>query len=142
VSASPTTGYAPVNGVDVYWESRGQGGTPLIVVHGGYGLASMFGDLLDDLSVQRRVIAIELQGHGHTRDIDRPFSFEGFGDEIAGVVGSLGLSRVDLLGYSSGAKPACDARSSTPTGSAGSPLSRFPVGVPDGSPRYSPRSIR
>ncbi len=99
---SPTTGYAPVNGVDVYWESRGRGGTPLIVVHGGYGLASMFGDLLDTLAMHRRVIAIELQGHGHTRDIDRPFSFEGFGDEVAGVIGSLELAQADLLGYSLG----------------------------------------
>jgi pimeloyl-ACP methyl ester carboxylesterase len=100
--ASPTTGYAPANGVDVYWESRGRDGTPLIVVHGGYGLASMFGELLDTLASDRRVIAIELQGHGHTRDVERPFSFESFGDDVAGVIASLGLSQADLLGYSLG----------------------------------------
>ena len=38
----PATGYAQANGVDVYWESRGSGGTPLVLVHGGYGLASTF----------------------------------------------------------------------------------------------------
>lgn len=98
----PATGYAPVRGVQVYWESRGQGGTPLVVVHGGFGLASMFGGLLDQLAEQRQVIAIELQGHGHTRDIDRPFSYESFGDDIAGVIDHLGLGQADLLGYSLG----------------------------------------
>jgi pimeloyl-ACP methyl ester carboxylesterase len=99
---TPLSGYAPVNGMELYWESRGAGGCPLLVVHGGFGLASMFGELLDDLAVCRRVIAIELQGHGHTGDIDRAFSFEAFGDDIAGVVEHLGLGRVDLLGYSLG----------------------------------------
>src|SRR5262249_26118126 len=52
-----TQGYAPVNGVDMYWESRGEGGVPLVVAHGGYGLTSMFGGLLDELAAERRVIA-------------------------------------------------------------------------------------
>jgi len=103
VSESPTTGYAPVNGVRVYWESRGSGGVPLIVTHGGFGLASTFGSLLDRLARNRRVIAIELQGHGHTRDIDRPFSYEAFGDDIGALVAALELGRADLLGFSLGA---------------------------------------
>jgi pimeloyl-ACP methyl ester carboxylesterase len=97
-----TTGYAPVNGVDMYWESRGEGGVPLVVVHGGFGLTSMFGELLDELAGQRQVVAVELQGHGHTRDTGRPFSFEGFGDDIGGVIEHLGLEPADLLGYSLG----------------------------------------
>ena len=98
-----TTGYAPVNGIELYWESRGHGGTPLVVVHGGFGLASKFGDLLERLAAHGRVIAIELQGHGHTRDIDRAFSYEAFGDDIAGLIEQLGLGQADLLGYSLGA---------------------------------------
>ena len=97
-----TTGYAPVNGVDVYWESRGQGGPPLIAVHGGFGLTTMFGDLLDRWAERRQVVAVELQGHGHTADTDRPFRYRAFGDEVAGVIDHLGLGRVDLLGYSLG----------------------------------------
>jgi pimeloyl-ACP methyl ester carboxylesterase len=98
-----TTGYAPVNGVDVYWQSRGAGGAaPLVVVHGGFGVADMFGDLLDRLAEGRQVVAIELQGHGHTRDVDRPFSFEAFGDQISGVIDHLGFEQADLLGYSLG----------------------------------------
>jgi len=97
------TGYAPVNGVEMYWESRGEGGVPLIVTHGGFGAASTFGGLLDELAERRQVIAIELQGHGHTRDIDRPFSYEAFGDDIAALIEELELGRADLLGRSLGA---------------------------------------
>src|SRR6202041_2407923 len=97
-----STGYAPVNGVQMYWESRGEGGVPLIVTHGGYGLTSVFGDLLDELSGPRQVIAIELQGHGHTRDTDRAFRWESFGDDIAALIGHLELGQADLLGYSLG----------------------------------------
>lgn len=99
----PTVGYAPVNGVEMYWETRGAGGVPLIVVHGGFGLTTMFGGLLDALAEHRQVLAIELQGHGHTRDIDRAFSYEAFGDDIAGLIEQLELTRADLLGYSLGA---------------------------------------
>jgi pimeloyl-ACP methyl ester carboxylesterase len=96
------SGYAPASGVDVYWESRGSGETPLVVVHGGYGLTTMFGDVLDLLAEHRRVIAIELQGHGHTRDIARPFTWEDFGDQVAGVVEHAGSGQADLLGWSLG----------------------------------------
>lgn len=98
-----TTGYAPVNGMDLYWESYGHGGTPLIVAHGGFGLISMFSELVDALSAHRQVVAIELQGHGHTHDIDRPFSYEAFGDDIGLLIEHLELSSADLLGYSLGA---------------------------------------
>jgi pimeloyl-ACP methyl ester carboxylesterase len=97
-----TSGYAPVNGVEVYWESHGDGGTPLIVTHGGYGLTSLYADLVDQLAKERQVIAIELQAHGHTADAARPFGWEQFGEDIAGVVGHLGFGQVDLLGHSLG----------------------------------------
>jgi len=102
MSRPAAIGYVPVNGLDMYWESRGDGGVPLVVVHGGFGLASMFGDLLDQLAEKRQVIAVELQARGHTRDTGRPFSFEAFGDDIAGVIEHLRLGQADLLGYSLG----------------------------------------
>src|SRR3954468_1947909 len=98
-----TEGYAPVNGVEMYWRSIGQGGTPLVVVHGGVGVVDMLGDVLDRLAQGRRVVAVELQGHGHTRDIDRPFSCEAFGDDLAALVEQLDLGPADLMGYSLGA---------------------------------------
>lgn len=97
-----TTGYAPADGVDVWWERRGTGGTPLVLVHGGFGLTGMFADVVDDLAVDREVVAIELQGHGHTRDVDRPFDHDAFGRQIAGVVAHLELAPADLVGYSLG----------------------------------------
>ncbi|MGO9751837.1 MAG: alpha/beta fold hydrolase [Solirubrobacteraceae bacterium] len=97
------TGYAPVDGLDLYWESFGRGGTPLIVVHGGFGLISTNAEIIGALSECRQVVGIALQGHGHTRDIDRPFSYEAFGDDIALVIEHLGFERADLLGYSLGA---------------------------------------
>jgi len=73
-----------------------------VVVHGGFGLAGTLADLIARLVIGREVIALELQAHGHTRNIDRPFGYPVFGDDIAGVIGHLGIDRADLLGYSLG----------------------------------------
>jgi pimeloyl-ACP methyl ester carboxylesterase len=97
-----TSGYAPVNGLQLYWESRGAGGTPLVMVHGGFGLTTVFGEVLDLLAAGRQVISVELQGHGHTADADRPFAWHQLGDDIAALVRHLGLDQVDLLGNSLG----------------------------------------
>src|SRR3954471_18445757 len=91
-----TEGHAPVNGLEMYWRSVGEGGTPLVVVHGGFGVVDMLGDVLDRLAQGRRVVAVELQGHGHTRDIDRPFRCESFGDDLAALVEQLDLGPADL----------------------------------------------
>jgi pimeloyl-ACP methyl ester carboxylesterase len=96
------TGYAQANGVDIYWQSRGEGGTPLLLVHGGYGLASQFDELAGELAADRQVIAIELQGHGHTADVARSFTWDDFAQDIAAVIERLGLGPVDLLGQSLG----------------------------------------
>ena len=98
----PITGYAAANGVDIYWVSRGSGGTPLVLLHGGYGLASLFDEFAAELAADRQVIALELQGHGHTADVDRPFSWDDFGDDVAAVIAHLGQGPVDLLGVSLG----------------------------------------
>jgi len=103
MSEPSATGYASVDGAELYWERHGSGGTPLVVVPGGFGLVSMCGELIEALSRRRQVLGVELQGHGHVRDSDRPFSYEAFGDDIAGLIGHLGLPRADLLGYSLGA---------------------------------------
>lgn len=124
------------------WESYGRGGVPLIVAHGGFGLIGMFGELIDELAERRRVIAVELQGHGHTRDIDRPFSYEAFGDDLARAAEHLGLERVDLLGYSLGASCCLWAAISTPGSLGGWPLSPCRSAVTAGSPRFSPPLTR
>jgi pimeloyl-ACP methyl ester carboxylesterase len=99
---SVENGYVTVGGTEMYWESRGSGGTPLLLVHGGYGLTSGFDAVAEQWARGRRVIAVELDGHGHTRRSARPFRWETFGDDIAAVIAGLGLETVDLLGYSLG----------------------------------------
>lgn len=100
--AAQDTGLAPVNGLELYWESYGSGGTPLILLHGGYGTTAMFGDLAARLAQDRRVIAVDLQGHGRTADIDRSITYPALGDDIAALIEHLQLGRVDLMGYSLG----------------------------------------
>src|SRR4029079_19023531 len=84
--------YAPVNGLHLYYERYGSG-PPLVLLHGGFGvIGQMFGHLIPLLAAGRQVIAVELQGHGHTGDIDRPLSFEAMADDIAGLLAHLGLA--------------------------------------------------
>jgi len=96
------TGYAPVNGLKLYYEIHGAG-EPLILVHGAVGATAMFGEILPLLSNTRRVIAVDLQAHGRTADIDRPLSFEAMADDIAALIKHLGIEKADVMGYSLGA---------------------------------------
>jgi pimeloyl-ACP methyl ester carboxylesterase len=100
-SATPETGVASVNGVEMYYEIHGSG-EPLILIHGGLGGIVEFSQLLPALAESRQVIAVELQAHGHTADIDRPLSFEVMADDIAALIQHLGYERADVLGYSLG----------------------------------------
>jgi pimeloyl-ACP methyl ester carboxylesterase len=95
------SGYAPVNGLKLYYEIRGSG-QPLILLHGGVVGITMFGPNLDALAEKRQVIAVELQGHGHTTDIDRPLSFEAMADDVDALMKNLGIEQADVMGYSLG----------------------------------------
>ena len=93
--------YALVNGVRLYYEFHGQG-EPLVLLHGGLGAIEMFGPVLTALAEKRKVIAVDLQGHGRTADVDRPLSVELMADDIAALIRRLGLGRTDIAGYSLG----------------------------------------
>jgi pimeloyl-ACP methyl ester carboxylesterase len=93
--------YADVNGIRLYYETHGAG-RPLILLHGGLGSGEMFGPLLPALAAGHQVIAVDLQGHGRTADIDRPISPKLMGDDIAALITHLGLDKPDLFGYSLG----------------------------------------
>lgn len=93
--------YAKVNGLEMYYEVHGSG-RPLILLHGGLGSSGMFGENLRLLAKHRQVIAVDLQGHGRTADIDRPLSVELMADDIAALINHLKLGRVDVFGYSLG----------------------------------------
>jgi pimeloyl-ACP methyl ester carboxylesterase len=93
--------YAEVNGIKLYYEIHGTG-APLILLHGGLGAMSMFGPNLPALAEGRQVIAVDLQGHGRTADIDRPLSPQLMADDIAALIKHLKLERPDIMGYSLG----------------------------------------
>ncbi|PYT73257.1 MAG: alpha/beta hydrolase [Acidobacteria bacterium] len=96
------TGYAPVNGLKLYYEIHGNG-DPLVLLHGGLGSMEIFGELLPVLAKTRRVLAADLQAHGRAGDIDRPISYEALADDIAGLMKQLGIEKADVMGYSLGA---------------------------------------
>jgi pimeloyl-ACP methyl ester carboxylesterase len=97
----PQTGYAPVNGLQMYYEIHGEG-QPLVVLHGSFMTIELLGDLVPGLARSRQVIAVELQGHGHTADIGRPLSYEQLADDTAALLHHLGIGSADVYGYSLG----------------------------------------
>jgi pimeloyl-ACP methyl ester carboxylesterase len=104
----PEAGHAPVNGLHLYYEIHGTG-EPLILLHGGVGGVEMFGPNLHALSRSRKVIAVELQGHGRTADIERPLSYEAMADDVEALIKHLGLEQADVMGYSLGGGTALQA---------------------------------
>ena len=104
---SVQTGYAPVNGLKIYFEIHGvanPGQPPLVLLHGGGDtIGTSFGHLLPKLSRNRQIIAFEQQGYGHTADIvERPFSFEQSADDTAALLKYLQIEKADLFGFSNG----------------------------------------
>ncbi len=99
--SAPDSGYALVNGLRMYYEVRGSG-PPLVLLHGGLGAIEMYAPLLPALSANHRVIAVDLQAHGRTADIDRPLRMELMADDVAALIQQLGLDKADVMGYSLG----------------------------------------
>ncbi|MDQ5817391.1 MAG: alpha/beta hydrolase [Actinomycetota bacterium] len=99
--ADPQAGYAPVNGLEMYYEVHGTG-QPLVVLHGAYMTIGTMGEVVPGLAEARRVIAVELQGHGRTVDVDRPLTYEQMADDVAALIGHLGIEQADVFGYSMG----------------------------------------
>ena len=98
---NPAGNYAPVNGINLYYEIHGTG-KPLIMLHGGFGTFEMFAALSPALAEKYQVIGVDLYGHGRTALTDRPIRFEDMADDIAGLIDHLGLEKADLLGFSLG----------------------------------------
>lgn len=101
------SGYAPVGALKMYYEIHGSGKTPLVLIHGGGStIQTSFANILPLLSTNRKVIAVELQGHGHTPDLDRPESFEQDADDVAALLSYLKITKADFLGFSNGGNTA------------------------------------
>ncbi|WP_183576426.1 alpha/beta fold hydrolase [Mucilaginibacter sp. X5P1] len=100
-------GYAPVNGLNMYYEIHGNGDIPLVLVHGGGStIETTFGNLLPIFSTYNKVIAVELQAHGRTSDRDAPESFMQDADDIAGLLNYLKVDKANFLGFSNGGSTA------------------------------------
>lgn len=101
-TTSVQSGYAPVNGLQMYYEIHGTG-QPLVLLHGAFSaIGTSFGALLPGLAKTRQVIAVDWQGHGRTADIDRPLRVETLADDIAALLQHLGINQADIFGYSTG----------------------------------------
>lgn len=98
----PTTGYAPVNGLKMYYEVHGNG-EPVVLLHGAFmTITNNWTGWIGELAKTRKVIAVEMQGHGRTADIEREINQENLADDVAGLLDHLKIPRADLIGYSMG----------------------------------------
>jgi pimeloyl-ACP methyl ester carboxylesterase len=96
------SGYVPVNGIKVYYEVYGAG-RPIVLLHGAFYTIEMnWGQLIPELSKTRKVIAIEMQGHGHTPYSDRKLDFPTMASDVEGVMNYLKVDSADVAGYSMG----------------------------------------
>jgi pimeloyl-ACP methyl ester carboxylesterase len=101
MSGEPEGNYAEVNGLKMYYEIHGTG-SPLVVLHGAFLTIKAMGAFVPELADAHQVVAVELQGHGRTADIDRPISYEQMADDVAGLIRHLGIGLADVFGYSMG----------------------------------------
>src|ERR1700685_4487302 len=107
--------YAPVNGLQLYYEIRGSG-RPLVLLHGGLMTIDLnFGPLLGPLAAGRQVIALELQGHGHPPDPDRRMTIKALAGDVVALLDHLGIAEADLFGFSLGGLVACAVALGAPT---------------------------
>jgi len=100
------TGYAPVNGLNMYYEIHGEG-RPLVLLHGAFSaIGTSFENVLPGLAETRQVIGLEMQAHGRTADIDRPLSPVQMADDTVAALEHLGIEDADVFGYSMGSEVA------------------------------------
>ena len=98
----PSTDYAPVNGLKMYYEIHGNG-EPLVLLHGAFmAISGDWNDWINEFAKTRKVIAVDMQGHGRTADIKRDITYENLADDVAGLLDYLRIERADIMGYSLG----------------------------------------
>jgi pimeloyl-ACP methyl ester carboxylesterase len=108
-----STGAANVNGIQLHYEIYGQG-DPMVLIHGGLTTIGEMEVWVQSLATSRQVIAVEMQGHGHTPDTDRPLSFHALAQDIAALLDHLGIASADVVGHSFGGAVALRTAIQTP----------------------------
>jgi pimeloyl-ACP methyl ester carboxylesterase len=104
--AEDKSGTLPINGLDMYYEIHGEG-EPLVLLHGAYmSIDTNWAGLIPTLSRDHKVIAVELQDHGHTSDRDTPITYDGMADDVAALLDQLGVEKAAVFGYSMGGSAA------------------------------------
>lgn len=95
--------YADVNGLHMYYEVHGSG-SPLVLIHGAAStIQTTYGRILPELAKTHKVIAVELQAHGHSNNRDgRQISFEQDADDVAALLHLLHIDKADVMGFSNG----------------------------------------
>jgi pimeloyl-ACP methyl ester carboxylesterase len=102
MTTTATGHYAPVNGLQLYYEEHGSG-HPLVLLHGGLHTIDLsFRELIPLLAPSHRLIAVEMQGHGRTADVEREPSYPNFAADVIALLDHLGIERADVLGFSLG----------------------------------------
>src|SRR3954452_23274485 len=91
----PTTGYAPVHGLKMYYEIHGSG-EPVVLLHGAFmAISGDWNNWISELAKTRKVIAVEMQGHGRTADINRDITYENLSDDVAALLDFLKIEQAD-----------------------------------------------
>lgn len=99
----PLCGYAPVNGIQMYYKVYGDGNIPLVLIHGGGStMHTSFGAFIPLIKDYGKLIALDLQAHGRTTDRNAPESFEQDADDVAGLLSYLGIEKANIFGFSNG----------------------------------------
>lgn len=101
-TTAESTGYIDANGIDYYYEIRGEG-KPLLLLHGGLGNLDMFQPVLPAITTERQVIMVDLHGHGRTELGDREINLIDIGNDLAVILKALNYDQLDVMGYSFGA---------------------------------------
>jgi len=114
-SVPTSSGYADVNGLHLYYEQHGETGSPLVLLHGGVlSIDLNFTALIPRLAPRHRVVAVEMQGHGRTADIDRTVSPATSASDVVALLDHLGIDRTHVLGHSMGGAVALELAVSHP----------------------------
>ncbi len=109
------SGYADVNGLHMYYEIHGEGGTPLVLLHGGVMTIELtYASLLPTLTQRHRVIGVDFQAHGRTADIDRDLTYANLASDVVALLDHLGIERAHVIGHSMGGGTAMELAVSHP----------------------------